>query len=556
VPFRIGRPAGQTGPLVDAGALVRRIDPLGFAGALAQVGTRTATRALPSRVAGLGVELAKIAVGKSSVAPDPKDWRFANRAWRENPAFHRLCQSYLAWAGATTALVDDAGLDWRTEQRAKLATTLLTTTLAPTNVGWLNPDSVERAYETGGRSVVRGFENLWRDVATNRGFPRSVDPGAFVVGRDLAATPGAVVHRSEVCELIQYAPTTETVGTVPLVLVPPQINKYYFMDLAPGRSFVEFCVRQGFQIFVLSWRNPTTEHRGWGIGAYVDAVEEASRAACEITGTDRVNTVSLCAGGITTAAVLGHLAARRDSLVNCATFAVTLLDFSVPTMIGMFATPGIAGNARRSSSRGGVLGSRNTTALFSMLRPNDLIWNYWVRNNLMGEDPPAFDILAWNADSTRLPAALHADFLDMFLRNSLAGGEFSVGGESIDLGRVDCDAFVVGAKTDHLTAWKACYASTQLLGGENTFALSSSGHIQSLVNPPGNPKMSVAVGPAADADPDRWLAGAEPAPGSWWEPWSAWARKRSGAPRPAPRVLGSRAHPAQEPAPGCYVHQR
>ncbi len=556
MPFRIGRPSGLKRPLVDAGAFAGRIDPLGFAGALAQVGTRTATRALPARAVGLGVELAKIAVGKSAVAPDPKDWRFTNRAWRENPAFRRLGQSYLAWAGATTGLVDDAGLDWRTEQRAKLAATLLTTTLAPTNVGWLNPDSVERAYETGGRSVVKGFGNMWRDVTTNRGFPRLVDPGAFVVGRDLAATPGAVVYRNEVCELIQYVPTTETVGTIPLVLVPPQINKYYFMDLAPGRSYVEFCVRQGFQMFVLSWRNPTEEHRGWGIGTYVDAVDQAVRAACEITGAEQVNTVSLCAGGITTAALLGDLAARRDTLVNCATFAVTLLDFSVPTMIGLFATPEIAGNALRSSNRAGVLGSRDATALFSMLRPNDLIWNYWVRNNLMGEDPPAFDILAWNSDSTRLPAALHADFVDMFLRNSLAGGEFSVGGQPVDLGRVDCDAFVVGAKTDHLTAWKACYASTQLLGGENTFALSSSGHIQSLVNPPGNPKMSVAVAPAGGGDPDRWLAGAETAPGSWWEPWSTWARARSGAPRPAPRALGSREHPAQEAAPGCYVHQR
>ncbi|HEX3947962.1 MAG TPA: alpha/beta fold hydrolase [Acidimicrobiales bacterium] len=542
--------------MVDVRGVLGRVDPLGLAGALAQVGARTATGALPGRALGLGVELAKIAVGRSSVAPDPKDWRFKNRAWSENPAFHRLCQGYLAWSRSVIDLVDEADLDWRTEQRAKLGAGLLTSALAPTNLPLLNPDSVERAYETGGRSVVKGIGNVSRDVRTNRGFPRSVDSGAFVVGRDLAVTSGAVVFRNEVCELIQYAPATDTVGSIPLVMIPPQINKYYFMDLSPGRSYVEFCVRQGFQMFAVSWRNPTEEHREWGIDAYVDAVHEAVAAACQIAGADRANTVSLCAGGITTAAMLGYLAATGDPLVNCATFAVTLLDFSVPTMIGLFGTPEIIRNALRASRRGGVLRSGDTTALFSMLRPNDLIWNYWVRNNLMGEDPPAFDILAWNADSTRLPAALHADFLDMFLQNSLASGKFSVHGEPIDLGKVDCDSFVVAARTDHLTDWKACYATTQLLGGTSQFALSSSGHIQSLVNPPGNPKMSVATAPASASDPDRWLADAEPVPGSWWEPWSAWAGARSGARRPASTSLGSVRHPVVEPAPGRYVLAR
>ena len=291
-----------------------RVDPLGLAGALVQVGTRTATNALPRRVAGLGVEMAKVAVGRSSIAPDPKDWRFENRAWKENPLFHRLGQAYLAWSRTALDLVDDAQFDWRTAERAKLATVLFTAALAPTNVPLLNPDVVERAYETGGRSVVKGLGNISRDVRTNRGFPRSVDRSAFVVGRDLAVTPGAVVFRNEVCELLQYAPATETVNAIPMVMVPPQINKYYFMDLAPGRSFVEFGVQQGFQMFTISWRNPTEEHREWGLSTYVDAVNDAVRAACEIAGTDQANTVSLCAGGITTAALLGHLASTQDTL--------------------------------------------------------------------------------------------------------------------------------------------------------------------------------------------------------------------------------------------------
>jgi polyhydroxyalkanoate synthase len=530
-----------------------RVDPLGLAGAVVQVGRRTASNALPRRAVGLGVELAKVAVGRSSVAPDPKDWRFENRAWKENPVFHRLCQSYLAWTRTALELVDDAQLDWRTAERAKLATVLLTAALAPTNAPLLNPDVVERAFETGGRSVIKGLGNISRDVAGNRGFPRSVNPDAFVVGRDLAVTPGAVVYRNEVCELLQYAPMTETVGTLPMVMVPPQINKYYFMDLAPGRSFVEYGVRQGLQMFTISWRNPTEEHRDWGLSTYVDAVNDAVHAACEIAGTEQANTVSLCAGGITTATLLGHLASTQDTLINCATFAVTLLDFTVPTMIGLLASPAIVENSKRSTKRGGVLPGRNATALFSMLRPNDLIWNYWVRNNLMGEEPPTFDVLSWNSDATRLPAALHEDFLNLFMENSLATGTYAMHGSPVDLSKVECDSFVVGARTDHLTAWKACYATTQLMGGTSQFALSSSGHIQSLVNPPGNPRMTVATGEAADADPEAWLAKTPAVTGSWWEPWAEWALARSDGRHKAPSSLGSAAHPAGDAAPGRYV---
>jgi polyhydroxyalkanoate synthase len=464
-----------------------------------------------------------------------------------------MCQSYLAWTRTALELVDDAQFDWRTAERAKLATVLLTAALSPTNAPLLNPDVVERAYETGGRSVVKGLGNIARDVVGNRGFPRSVDRGAFVVGRDLALTPGAVVFRNEVCELLQYAPKTPTVNRLPMVMVPPQINKYYFMDLAPGRSFVEYAVQQGFQMFTVSWRNPTEEHRAWGLSTYVDAVHDAVRAACEIAGTDQANTVSLCAGGITTAALLGHLAATQDPLVNCATFAVTLLDYTVPAMIGLLASPAIVENSLRATKRAGVLHGHNATALFSMLRPNDLIWNYWVRNNLMGEEPPAFDILAWNSDATRLPAGLHADFLDLFMENSVANGSCLVHGNPIDLSKVECDSFVVGARTDHLTPWKACYATTQLMGGTSQFALSSSGHIQSLVNPPGNPRMTVATAEATDADPDEWLAKTPAVTGSWWEPWAQWAAARSGGRHRAPTSLGSAEHPAKEPAPGQYV---
>jgi polyhydroxyalkanoate synthase subunit PhaC len=541
------------GPLGLARGVVGRVDPLGLGDATIRLAAHTVTGALPRTMAGVGVELGRIAVGRSTIAPEPKDWRFKHKAWTTNPGFRRLGQSYLAWSRASMRLVDEAPLDWRTKERARLATTLTTSALAPTNVFALNPDAMARACETKGRSILSGMANVVRDVRTHHGLPRTAEPGAHVVGRDVGVTPGAVVFRNEVCELIQYVPTTRLVHTIPVVLVPPQINKYYFMDMSPGRSLVEYALSQGLQMYVVSWRNPTVEHRHWDLETYVAEVDEALRVAAATSGTDRVNTISLCAGGITTAALLGHLSAVQDPLINAATFAVTLLDFSVPTMIGMFGSPTIVRNARAAARRRGVLPAHEAEAIFCMLRPNDLIWNYWVASNLLGERPPAFDVLSWNADPTRLPAGLHLDFLDMFANNSLAAGDVHVLGSRVDLSAVTCDAFVVGARNDHLTEWKACYATTQLLGGASQFALSTSGHIQSLVNPPGNPKMSVSLGPELGPDPERWLAGAATLPGSWWEPWSRWAAARSDDLRPAPVQLGSAEHPVLYPAPGHYV---
>ena len=328
----------RQGPRAITGRLLGRVDRLGLADSLIRVAAKTSTNALPRRMAGLGLELSKIAVGKSTIAPEPSDRRFANRAWTENPAFRRIGQSYLAWSKTTLDLVEDAHLDWRTSERARLAASLLTSTLAPTNLLPLNPDAVIRAYESGGKSIVAGVANIGRDIRTNHGLPRTADPDAFQVGRNLAVTPGSVVFRNDVCELLQYAPMTGAVRATPMVLVPPQINKYYFMDLAPGRSFVEYAVRQGLQMFLVSWRNPTVEHRDWNLDTYVAGVKEALHAVTEITGSPQVNTVALCAGGITTAGLLGHLAATQESLINAATFAVTLLDFSVPTMIGLFGS--------------------------------------------------------------------------------------------------------------------------------------------------------------------------------------------------------------------------
>jgi polyhydroxyalkanoate synthase subunit PhaC len=538
---------------IGGGEYVGGLDLMGFGQALGSLALRTSFSAVPKRAMELGAEWTRIALNRSQVRPTPRDRRFTNRAWDENFFFSRLGRSYLAWVDSLMGLLDDADLDWRTEERARFVLNNVVAAVAPTNFLLLNPEACERAFETGGKSILRSVRNIGRDIRYNRGRPRANDRDAFEVGRNLAMTPGAVVFQNDVCELLQFAATTDTVRENPVVVVPPQINKYYVMDLSPGRSFVEHAVQRGFQTFAVSWRNPKRSHRHWDLDTYVTSVTEALEAAAEITGSDAVGVVGVCAGGLTIGSVLGHLAATGGELIRTATFAVTQMDYSVPSTIGMFSTPRVVQNATRTSSAAGVLDGVILETMFAALRPNDLIWNYWVKNNLLGEDPSAFDVLAWNADSTALPAALHAQFLDIYLHNRLARAELTVRGLPVDLSKVKCETMVVGGRTDHLVPWRACYANCGLFGGASEFVLSSSGHIQCLVNPPGSKKMTITTGPAPDISPDDWLAQASEEPGVWWERWAEWQAARAGGLRSAPTSLGSRTHPAGKPAPGEYV---
>jgi polyhydroxyalkanoate synthase len=504
----------------------------------------------------LSWEAPRIAFGRSRVAAPKGDWRFHDPAWTENGFYRRLGQAYLAWSDAVMSLADGEDGDWRRVERDRFILTVMTSAAAPTNFFASNPAAVKRAFETGGTSLLRGTRNWLHDVRTNGGMPSQVDATPFVLGVTTAATPGAVVYRNDRCELIQYEPTTPEVGLRPVVVVPPQINKYYFLDLGPGRSFVEHAVSRGVQVFMVSWRNPGREHAAWALADYVEDVLQAIDVARSIVGTDDANVLAFCAGGITAATALAHLSAVGDTRVNSASFAVTLLDFSVPAPIGMFGERGLLDVATWNSKRAGLLEGRSLARIFSWLRPNDLVWNYWVNNVLLGEKPPAFDILAWNQDATNLPAGLHADFLEIFGKNLLCTpGKVDVLGTPVDLGRITVDTYVTGATTDHLTPWKACYRTTQLVSGDSTFVLSNAGHIQALVNPPGNPKAFFFAGGKTAADPDRWLEGAERHPGTWWDHWIDWVSDRSGGTRAAARRLGSRSYPVVEPAPGSYVRQ-
>jgi polyhydroxyalkanoate synthase len=539
-------------------------EPVGIPSPRGVVSTLSSVLARPGplsrEVARLARDTGRIVRGVHEIAPSPKDRRFADPSWTTNPAYRRLAQEYVALSDALTRLVDDfedTGADWREVEQARFILTAVTSALAPTNTLIGNPAALKRAFDTAGRSLVRGARHWLSDLRHNGGMPAQTDRNAFTVGRDLALSPGAVVHRTEVLEVLQYNATTPTVRKRPLVVVPPPIGRYYFLDLRPGRSFVEYAVSQGFQVFLFSWRNPTKEHADWDLDTYADAILDGIDVARDITGQDDVTTLGFCAGGILTTTVLNRLAATGDDRVHSAGFAVTLLDFNQRAPIGAFSGPRMLDIARRNSRRKGVITAREMGAVFTWMRPDDLVFNYLVNQWLMGEDPPVFDILAWNADGTNLPARLHEQFLEIFGENSLArAGSMTVLGTPVDLSRISLPTFVTGASNDHLTPWDGCYRTTQLLSGPSTFVLSSAGHIQSLVNPPGNPKASYWTGGHPTPDPRAWRDTAQQHTGSWWEAWSAWMLERSGDEVPAPTGPGSPSHPALEPAPGSYVVNR
>jgi len=440
---------------------------------------------------GLAVGLSRVALGLSEVAPTRGDWRFKDPTWATNPLYKRMAQSYLAACDAVEQVLDDmqAANDPHRAYRARFAMGILTSAAAPTNTLWGNPAAIKKTFETGGANLIRGLRNFVDDLRRNGGMPSMAKSGALRVGEDMAVTPGQVVERDEYAEVLQYAPSTQTVRERAVLVVPPPIGRFYFLDLRPGRSFVEYLVSRGLQTFLLSWRNPEPEQADWGIDTYAARISTAIDAVREITSCDDVNLIGFCAGGILQTAVLNRDAARGDERVASASYAVTLLDFGLPAPIGAFASPRLLSLARWNSSRQGVIGARAMSGVFTWMRPNDLVWNYWVNNYLMGEDPPVFDILSWNADGTNLPAALHRQFLNIFEHNPLpTPGALESLGTPVDLSTITVPHYVVGAIADHLTPWKGTYRTTQLLGVDSTFVLSNAGHIASLVNPPGNPK--------------------------------------------------------------------
>ncbi len=500
-------------------------------------------------------ELGKVVAGVSQVEPGKRDKRFADPSWTGNTVLHRLCQGYLVAGSALERLVDEADLDWRSEQQMRFVVQMVVDAMAPSNNPLLNPLALKTGLETGGRSYLTGARQFVQDMATRPRIPSMVDGRGFAVGGNLAVTEGAVVLRTPVFELIHYRPRTEQVLTTPLLVVPPMINKFYIADLAEDRSMVAFWLDQGQQVFVISWRNPSAEHRAWNLDGYAGSVLAALDAVEEVTGSPRSHVLGLCAGGIVTSCAVSHLVATgRGDRIAGLTLGVTLLDQERAGTIGSMVDENTAQFAVAQSQRKGYLDGKALAGVFAWLRPNDLIWNYWVNNYLLGKRPPAFDVLVWNADTTRMPAGLHRDFIRMTLDNALTQpGSFEVLGTPVDLSKIDIDSYVVAGSTDHICPWDSCYRSAHLLGGDTRFVLSTAGHIAALVNPPTNAKSNFRVNEALPASATEWEAGAVTHPGSWWTDHAAWLAARSGELRPAPTTLGSAAHPVIAKAPGAYV---
>ena len=516
----------------------------------------------PRLVAGRGSqllgELGRITVGRSQVEPSRRDRRFADPGWSGNPFLHRAVQAYLAAAQAAEGVVAEAGLDEADSQRVTFVLSNLIDALAPSNNPLLNPAAVKAAVDSGGGSAVAGLRHFLADMAVAPRVPSMVEADAFEVGVDLAVTPGSVVLRTPVFELIQYRPATSAVRQVPLLIVPPVINKFYVMDLAPGRSMVEYLVSQGLQVFMISWRNPDARHAKWDLDTYGQAILDAMDATARVTDSDRTALAGTCSGGIIAAMVAAHLGhIGQQDRIAALTLLVTVLDQAHAGLASAVIDERAAKVAAAASAARGYLDGRSLAEVFAWLRPNDLIWNYWVNNYLLGKKPPAFDILYWNADTTRMTAGLHRDFLELGAANALVRpGDATILGSPVDLKAIDRDSYIVAGITDHICPWQSCYQSTQLLGGRLRFLLSTSGHIAAMVNPPGNDKARYQVAKKCPEDPQEWLRRAETAHGSWWPDYAGWLAERCGAEKAAPGELGGGGLAPICDAPGTYLYDR
>jgi len=487
------------------------------------------------------------------------DRRFAAREWDELPYFSLLKQGYLLAGDYARELAALAPWPEPERRRIAFATRQAIDALAPSNFPATNPVAIGRALATDGASLARGLANLVDDL--RKGRISMTDERAFAVGTNLAMTPGQVVFRNELIELIQYAPSTGQVHRRPLVIVPPCINKYYVLDLRPENSFVRHAVAAGHTVFVISWRNIPPELGALSWDDYLeDGALAALRVAREIAGGERVNALGFCVGGTLLACALAVLAVRGDTSVASATLLTTLLDFAEPGDIGVYITrEGLA--AREAALRGGErIHGGEIAAAFASLRANELVWNYVVNNYLLGETPPPFDLLYWNSDSANLPGPMYADYLaNLYLDNRLREpGALTMAGERIDLRRVDLPVYVLAAHDDHIVPWRSAYRTTSLLGRAPIFVLAAAGHIAGVINPPGGGRRHhwVADAPATDADAEAWLAQAERRAGSWWPHWIDWLAPHAGALVDAPASAGSAAHPPLDAAPGHYVHER
>jgi polyhydroxyalkanoate synthase len=491
-----------------------------------------------------------------AVRPEPGDRRFAAKEWQENAYYSYLKQSYLLASRFLAELADAVETDAKSKERLQFAVKQWCDALSPANFAATNPAVLRAALETGGESLTRGLANLIADTRQRR--IKQTDDAAFEVGRNLALTPGDVVYEDGLIQLIQYRATTAEVGARPLVMVPPCINKFYILDLRPENSFVRHAVEQGHTVFMVSWKNVQADDPAYGWDDYVDAVLKALKVGKDIAQSDRVNALGFCVGGTLLATALAVESAKGERTAESATYLATMLDFEQPGQIGLFIDEQAVAAREAAIGQGGLLPGADLAATFNALRANDLVWPYVVNNYLMGGEPPAFDLLYWNADSTNLPGPMYCSYVrNTYLENRLREpGAVRSGGVGVDLGKAPQPAFILATREDHIVPWRAAYRSLGLLGGEKLFVLGASGHIAGVVNPPAQGKRSFWFSEGNPENPDAWLAQSREQRGSWWPRWSQWLEQYKGGTRTAPAQTGSARYPAIEPAPGRYVKQK
>ena len=486
------------------------------------------------------------------------DRRFRNELWETNPYFRLIKEQYLLNSEAITSAVREMeGLGDQDKARLEFFARQIVDMMSPSNFLGTNPEVLAKAVETEGKSLVRGLENLVTDLERNDGelSITLADPDAFQVGGNLATAPGGVVYRNRLFELIQFAPSTEQVKRTPLLIIPPWINKYYILDLKPENSFIRWAVAQGFTVFVVSWVNPGPEHREVGMEAYADeGLMEAVRQVLAVTGEKQVNAVGYCIGGTLLAMVLAYMAKKGDKSIRSATFLTTLTDFTDIGELSVFVQDDFLQGIEREVAEKGYLPSKYMSRTFSFMRANDLVYGPAIRSYMLGEAPPAFDLLFWNGDSTNLPARMTVEYLrGLCLNNGFADGGVELLGETVSVSDIRHPLMAIACESDHIAVWRSSYQGVRKMGSrDKTFVLSQSGHIAGIVNPEEGGKYGHYTSNSLSGDPESWLSEAEFLPQSWWQRWSKWVGRRSGGMVPA-RELGDADHPVLCDAPGSYV---
>ncbi len=492
------------------------------------------------------------------VAPSKGDRRFVGDAWNENPVFDYLKQSYLLTSEMLMKSAQAANLDEENQKRLNFYTRYFVDAMSPSNFAMTNPEVMQQALDTKGQSLLDGLKNLIADM--EKGRISMTDESAFVLGENLATTPGAVVFENDLMQLIQYAPSTDSVAENPVVIVPPCINKYYIMDLQPKNSLVKYMVDQGHTVFLISWINPDVELSDTTWDDYIEkGVLQAFDIAKTISGAKKLNPVAWCVGGTLLGMGLSVLHARRkQAMIGSATYLTTMLDFSEPGDIGVFINEAQLAHREAQLKHTKVLSGKDLALAFNMLRSNDLIWSYVVNNYLKGQSPAPFDILYWNSDSTNLPAAMYSYYLrNMYIENNVTKPDaLEVCGTQNNLTKIKTPSYFLSTIDDHIAPWQTTFKSTEIMAGPIEFVLGGSGHIAGVINPPYKEKRNHWVSGQLGEGAQKWLESAQSKPGSWWPHWSEWIKQYAGEQVPARSELGNKDYPVIEAAPGRYVKRR